>query len=43
MKVSGEFKAELEIRLKEFEEIPESSLTWDQVKSILTDGSWRLA
>jgi putative addiction module component (TIGR02574 family) len=34
-----EFKTELEIRLKEFEEIPESGLTWDQVNSILKDGS----
>lgn len=41
--VSPEIKAELEIRMIEFEKNPESGYSWDQVKSRLKDGSWRTA
>lgn len=39
--VSPELKAELELRMIEFEKNPESGYSWDQVKSSLKDGSWR--
>ncbi len=40
VEVSPALKAELEARLKEFEENPEAGYSWDQVKSRLKDGSW---
>ncbi len=43
VEVSAALKAELEIRLQEFEENPESGYSWDQVKASLKDGSWRSA
>lgn len=43
VEVSSVLKAELEVRLQEFEKNPESGFTWDQVKSRLKDGSWRSA
>ncbi|NJA07649.1 addiction module protein [Methylomonas sp. UP202] len=41
VEVSPELKAELELRMLEFERNPESGYSWDQVKSRLKDGSWR--
>jgi putative addiction module component (TIGR02574 family) len=41
--VSPELKAELEARLAEFEANPEAGYSWDEVKSRLSDGSWRTA
>ncbi|MCQ8129033.1 addiction module protein [Methylomonas rivi] len=41
VEVSPELKAELELRLIEFERNPEAGYSWDQVKSRLKDGSWR--
>ncbi|MGY6276936.1 addiction module protein [Methylomonas sp. MgM2] len=41
VEVSPELKAELELRMVEFERNPESGYSWDQVKSRLKDGSWR--
>jgi putative addiction module component (TIGR02574 family) len=41
--ISPELKAELEVRLAEFEANPEAGYSWDQVKSRLNDGSWRSA
>lgn len=43
VEVSPELKAELELRMIEFERNPESGYSWDQVKSRLKDGSWRTA
>jgi hypothetical protein len=43
VEVSPELKAELELRMIEFERNPESGYSWDQVKSCLKDGSWRTA
>ncbi|MDD2738806.1 MAG: addiction module protein [Methylomonas lenta] len=43
VEVSPELKAELELRLLEFEANPEAGYSWDQVKSCLKDGSWRTA
>ena len=43
VKVSPALKAELEVRLAEFEANPEAGYSWDQVKSCLKDGSWRTA
>lgn len=41
--VSPELKAELEARLAEFEANPEAGYSWDEVKSRLSNGSWRTA
>jgi putative addiction module component (TIGR02574 family) len=41
VEVSPELKAELELRMIEFEKNPEAGYSWDQVKSRLKDGSWR--
>ncbi|MCD2450243.1 addiction module protein [Methylicorpusculum oleiharenae] len=41
LEVSPELKAELELRMIEFEKNPEAGYSWDQVKSRLKDGSWR--
>lgn len=43
LKISPALKAELEVRLAEFEKNPEAGYSWDQVKSSLKDGSWRSA
>lgn len=43
IEASPALKAELKTRLKEFEENPEASYSWDEVKSRLKDGSWRSA
>ena len=43
MKISPALKAELEVRLAEFEDNPESGYSWDQLKSRLKDGTWRTA
>lgn len=43
VEVSPELKAELELRMIEFERNPEVGYSWDQVKSRLKDGSWRTA
>lgn len=43
LKISPALKAELEVRLAEFEKNPEAGYSWDQVKSRLKDGSWRSA
>lgn len=43
VEVSPELKAELELRMIEFEKNPEAGYSWDQVKSRLKDGSWRTA
>lgn len=41
VEVSPELKAELELRLIEFERNPEAGYSWDEVKSRLKDESWR--
>jgi putative addiction module component (TIGR02574 family) len=41
--ISPALKAELEVRMKEFEANPDAGYSWDQVKSRLQDGSWRSA
>jgi putative addiction module component (TIGR02574 family) len=41
--ISPAIKAELEKRLLEFEVNPEAGYSWDQVKSRINDGSWRIA
>jgi putative addiction module component (TIGR02574 family) len=41
VEVSPELKAELELRLIEFEKNPEAGYSWDEVRSRLKDGSWR--
>lgn len=43
IKVTPELKAELEARLKEFEADPEAGYSWEQVRSRLRDGTWRIA
>ena len=43
VEVSPALKAELDARLKEFQENPEAGYSWDQVKSHLKEGSWRSA
>jgi putative addiction module component (TIGR02574 family) len=43
VEVTPELKAELEVRLKEFEADPEAGYSWEQVKSRLRDGTWRTA
>jgi len=43
LKISPALKAELEVRLAEFEKNPEAGYSWDQVKSCLKDDSWRSA
>ena len=43
VEVSPALKAELDARLKEFQENPEAGYSWDQVKSHLKEGSWRTA
>ena len=43
VKISPALKAELEVRLAEFEANPEAGYSWDEVKSRLKDGSWRTA
>lgn len=41
VEISPELKTELEARLAEFEKNPEAGFSWEQVKSRLSDGSWR--
>lgn len=41
VEISPALKVELEARLAEFEANPEAGYSWDQVKSLLNDGSWR--
>ena len=43
VEISPALKAELEVRLLEFEANPEAGYSWDQVKSHLKDGTWRSA
>jgi putative addiction module component (TIGR02574 family) len=43
VELSPALKAELELRLAEFEANPESGYSWDQVKSRINDDSWRTA
>jgi putative addiction module component (TIGR02574 family) len=43
IEVSAELKADLGLRLAEFERNPEAGYSWDQVKAKLKDGSWRTA
>ena len=43
VKISPALKAELGVRLAEFEANPEAGYSWDQVKSRLNDGSRRTA
>jgi putative addiction module component (TIGR02574 family) len=43
LEISPALKAELEVRLAEFEKNPEAGYSWDQIKSRLKDGSWRSA
>lgn len=43
VEISPALKAELEVRLEEFEANSEAGYSWDQVKSCLKDGSWRSA
>lgn len=43
MEVTPELKAELEVRLKEFEANPETGYSWEQVRARLKDGTWRSA
>ena len=43
VEISPALKVELEARLVEFEANPEVGYSWDQVKSRLKDGSWRIA
>jgi putative addiction module component (TIGR02574 family) len=43
VKISPAVKAELESRLREFENNPEAGYSWDQVKACIKDGSWRTA
>ena len=43
VKIPPALKAELEVRLAEFEANPESGYSWDQVKSRLKEGTWRSA
>lgn len=41
VEISPALKAELELRVGEFEANPEAGYSWDQVKSRLQDGTWR--
>jgi putative addiction module component (TIGR02574 family) len=43
IEVSAELKADLGLRLAEFERNPEAGYSWDQVKAKLKDSSWRTA
>lgn len=43
VEISPELKAELELRLKEFEANPDAGYAWDEVKARLKNGSWRSA
>ncbi|EAT59260.1 addiction module protein [Chlorobium ferrooxidans] len=43
LEISPSLKAELDMRLAEFEANPEAGYSWEQVKSHLKDGSWRTA
>ena len=43
VEVTPELKAELEVRLKEFEANPEAGYSWEQVQSHLRNGTWRSA
>lgn len=43
IEVSAELKADLGLRLAEFERNPEAGYSWDQVKAKLKDGSWHTA
>jgi putative addiction module component (TIGR02574 family) len=39
--ISPALKAELEMRLEEFEANPQAGFSWDQVKALLENGAWR--
>ena len=41
VEISPALRAELELRLAEFEANPEAGYSWDEVKASLKDGSWR--
>lgn len=43
IEVSPELKADLEVRLADFERNPEAGYSWDQVKAHLKSGSWHTA
>ena len=43
VEISPALKAELKMRMEEFEANPEAGYSWEQVKSSLKDGSWRSA
>lgn len=43
VEISPALKAELEVRLAEFDANPEAGYSWDEVKSRLKNGSWRTA
>jgi putative addiction module component (TIGR02574 family) len=43
VEVTPELKAELEVRLKEFQANPEAGYLWEQVQSHLRNGTWRSA
>src|SRR4030067_1556323 len=43
VEISLALKAELKMRMEEFEANPEAGYSWEQVKSRLKDGSWRSA
>ena len=39
--VSGELRAELDVRLAEFEADPESGFPWEEVRDRIVRGTWR--
>lgn len=41
VKISTALKADLELRLEEFEANPQAGYSWEQVKKCIEDGSWR--
>lgn len=43
VEISPALRAELEVRLKEFEENPDAGYAWNEAKARLKDGSWRSA
>lgn len=43
VEISPELRADLELRLKEFEANPDAGYSWEQVKAHLKDGTWRSA
>ena len=43
VEISPELRADLELRLKEFEANPDAGYSWEQVKAHLKDSTWRSA